>query len=72
MLKKLSRLMTPPVIEQRSIHLAGKPVTYTLKRTGRRRSIGLRIDERGPYCKRAVACFGKNGCKASCRKKPHG
>jgi predicted metal-dependent hydrolase len=35
------------VVEQRSIQLAGKPVTYTLKRTGRRRSIGLRIDDRG-------------------------
>jgi predicted metal-dependent hydrolase len=47
MLKKLHRLVTPAVVEQRSIHLAGKPVTYTLKRTGRRRSIGLRIDDRG-------------------------
>ena len=47
MLKKLHRLITPAVVEQRSIQLAGKPVTYTLKRTGRRRSIGLRIDDRG-------------------------
>jgi predicted metal-dependent hydrolase len=47
MLKKLHRLVTPAVVEQRSIQLAGKPVTYTLKRTGRRRSIGLRIDDRG-------------------------
>ena len=47
MLKKLRRLVTPLAVEQRSIELAGKPVTYTLKRTGRRRSIGLRIDDRG-------------------------
>lgn len=47
MLKKLRRLDTPSVVEQRSIQLAGKPVTYTLKRTGRCRSIGLRIDDRG-------------------------
>jgi hypothetical protein len=47
MLQKLHRLITPAVVEQRSIQLAGKPVTYTLKRTGRRRSIGLRIDDRG-------------------------
>ena len=47
MLKNLRKLMEPVVAEQRSIELAGKPVTYTLKRTGRRRSIGLRIDDRG-------------------------
>jgi len=47
MLKNLRRLITPSSVEQRSIQLAGKPVTYTLKRTGRRRSIGLRIDDRG-------------------------
>ncbi len=47
MLKTLRRLMPPAIVEQRSIRLAGKPVTYTLKRTGRRRSIGLRIDDRG-------------------------
>jgi len=47
MLKMLRRLMPPAVVEQRSIQLAGKPVTYTLKRTSRRRSIGLRIDDRG-------------------------
>jgi len=45
MLSKLRRL--PPPAEQRSIELAGKPVTFTLKRSGRRRSIGLRIDDRG-------------------------
>ncbi|TXT23260.1 MAG: hypothetical protein FD134_2234 [Gallionellaceae bacterium] len=47
MFEKLRRLADPPAIEQRSVHLAGKPVTYTLKRTGRRRSIGLRVDDRG-------------------------
>lgn len=47
MLKKLHRLMPPAVVEQRSIQLAGKPVSYTLKRTNRRRSIGLRIDDAG-------------------------
>ena len=37
-----------PAIEQRSIELAGKPVSYTLRRSGkRRRSIGLSIDDRG-------------------------
>ncbi len=35
------------VVEQRNIHLSGKEISYTLKRSGRRRSIGLRIDERG-------------------------
>lgn len=39
--------ITPPAVEQRSIQLAGTPVTYTLKRSGKRRSIGLRIDDRG-------------------------
>ncbi len=48
MLNKLRHLILPPAtVEQRSIHLAGKPINYTLKRTGRRRSIGLRIDDRG-------------------------
>ena len=47
MLKNLRRMVAPTVVEQRSIELAGKPVTYTLKRTGRRRSIGLRVDDRG-------------------------
>lgn len=48
MLKKLRRLVTPSnAIEQRSIQLAGKPVTYTLKRSNKRRSIGLRIDDNG-------------------------
>ncbi len=36
----------PPVVEQRAVLLAGKHITYTLKRS-KRRSIGLRIDDRG-------------------------
>ena len=36
-----------PAIEQRTVELAGTPVTYTLKRSNKRRSIGLRIDDRG-------------------------
>ena len=47
MLKNLRRLIEPPAVEQRTVELVGTPVTYTLKRTGRRRSIGLRIDDRG-------------------------
>ncbi len=47
MLGRLRRTAPPPPPEQRSIELAGKPVTYTLKRSGKRRSIGLRIDDRG-------------------------
>jgi predicted metal-dependent hydrolase len=37
----------PPVVEQRNILLSGKEISYTLKRSGKRRSIGLRIDDRG-------------------------
>jgi predicted metal-dependent hydrolase len=37
----------PPAIEQRAALLAGQHVTYTLKRSSKRRSIGLRIDDRG-------------------------
>jgi predicted metal-dependent hydrolase len=50
MLKRLRSLVSPPVapaIEQRAALLAGKNIPYTLKRSSRRRSIGLRIDERG-------------------------
>ncbi len=48
MLNKLRRLIaSPPAAEQRTVELAGTSVTYTLKRTSRRRSIGLRIDDRG-------------------------
>jgi hypothetical protein len=43
----LCPLIPPAVAEQRSIQLAGQPVTYTLKRSSKRRSIGLRIDDRG-------------------------
>ncbi|GAB4121582.1 MAG: SprT family zinc-dependent metalloprotease [Sideroxydans sp.] len=38
--------MPPPAIEQRILQLPQRSIPYTLKR-GRRRSIGLRIDERG-------------------------
>ena len=37
----------PPVVEQRNIRLSGKEISYTLKRSGYRRSISLRIDDRG-------------------------
>ena len=47
MLKKLRQIANPPSVEQRTVELDGMPVTYTLKRTGRCRSIGLRIDDRG-------------------------
>ena len=47
MLKRLRNLITPSSVEQRATLLAGKHITYTLKRSGKRRSIGLRIDDRG-------------------------
>ena len=47
MLKDMQRPSVPPAVEQRILELAGKSVSYTLKRTNRRRSIGLRIDDRG-------------------------
>jgi predicted metal-dependent hydrolase len=47
MFSKLRAPITLPAVEQRSIQLAGKPVSYTLKRSSKRRSIGLRIDDRG-------------------------
>lgn len=37
----------PPAVEQRAALLSGKHITYTLRRSGKRRSIGLRIDDRG-------------------------
>ncbi|HUX91193.1 MAG TPA: SprT family zinc-dependent metalloprotease [Gallionellaceae bacterium] len=37
----------PPAQEQRSIQLADKLISYTLKRSGRRRSIGLQINDQG-------------------------
>lgn len=47
MLERLRNLVTPPATEQRTALLAGKHISYTLKRSGKRRSIGLRIDDRG-------------------------
>ncbi|MFZ5503250.1 MAG: M48 family metallopeptidase [Pseudomonadota bacterium] len=47
MLTRLRNAGSPPVVEQRAAHLAGKRITYTLKRSSKRRSIGLRIDDRG-------------------------
>ena len=47
MLEKLFQQPTTPAIERRSINLAGRLVDYTLKRTRRRRSIGLMVDDRG-------------------------
>src|SRR5664279_4827498 len=47
MFKALLRKGAPPVVEQRNIHLSGKEISYTLKRSGYRRSISLRIDDRG-------------------------
>lgn len=43
----MRKLITLPAVEQRAALLAGKHITYTLKRSGKRRSIGLRIDDRG-------------------------
>ena len=47
MLKRLRNLAAPTSVEQRAALLVGKHITYTLKRSGKRRSIGLRIDDRG-------------------------
>ena len=49
MLKRLRKLVSTPMpgVEQRAAQLDGKHITYTLKRSGKRRSIGLRIDDRG-------------------------
>lgn len=45
---QFTRTKQPPLaVEQRSLLLADKHITYTLKRSSKRRSIGLRIDERG-------------------------
>ena len=43
----MRKLVSPPAVEQRAALLAGKQITYTLKRSSKRRSIGLRIDDRG-------------------------
>ena len=37
----------PPAAEQRSIQLADKLISYTLKRSAKRRSIGLQINDNG-------------------------
>lgn len=47
MFKRLRNLLAPPAIEHRAALLAGQHISYTLKRSNRRRSIGLRIDDRG-------------------------
>jgi hypothetical protein len=50
MLHQLRRLIspaTPPAPEARRVELGGQTISYTLKRSARRRSIGLRIDHRG-------------------------
>lgn len=47
MFERLRQNVIPPAEEQRSIELAGHPITFTLKRSNKRRSIGLRIDDRG-------------------------
>lgn len=46
MLSRQQRLPLPAV-EQRRIQIAGKIVSYTLKRSARRRSIGLQINDQG-------------------------
>ena len=45
----MSKALSNPAAsaEQRSVMLEGQHVTYTLKRSSKRRSIGLRIDDRG-------------------------
>ena len=47
MFKILRQKVSPPVVEQRTFQLPDKHISYTLKRSGKRRSIGLRIDDRG-------------------------
>jgi predicted metal-dependent hydrolase len=47
MFKTLRPKVSPPAVEQRTLQLSDKHIPYTLKRSGKRRSIGLRIDERG-------------------------
>jgi predicted metal-dependent hydrolase len=47
MFKALRRKVSPTVVEQRNIHLSGKEISFTLKRSGFRRSISLRVDDRG-------------------------
>ena len=47
MLSSAQRSLLLPTSEQRSIQLADKLISYTLKRSPRRRSIGLQISDRG-------------------------
>ena len=47
MFNTLHQKASPPAVEQRTIRLSDKHISYTLKRSSKRRSIGLRIDERG-------------------------
>ncbi len=47
MFRALRQKAPAPVVEQRNIQLSGKEISYTLKRSGYRRSINLRIDDRG-------------------------
>jgi predicted metal-dependent hydrolase len=48
MLRKLRRLITPPPApEARCVTLAGQNLPYTLKRSARRRTVGLRINQSG-------------------------
>lgn len=45
---RLQQLKTsPPALEQRSIQLADKLISYTLRRSTKRRSIGLQINDQG-------------------------
>ncbi len=47
MFKAMQRQAEPPAVEQRVVRLAEQDVGYTLKRSGKRRTIGLRIDDGG-------------------------
>jgi predicted metal-dependent hydrolase len=47
MFNTLKSTLLKPATEQRSIQLADKHISYTLKRSHRRRSIGLQISEQG-------------------------
>ena len=47
MFRRLNKITITPATERRVACLEGRSITYTLKRSSRRRSIGLQIDERG-------------------------
>jgi len=47
MLERVRNIVVPPAVEKRAALLAGKHITYILKRSNKRRSIGLQIDDRG-------------------------